>query len=43
MVYDVAGWKKLSRNEVNFRSYLKKHHPDKYEELVWREAIEQLS
>lgn len=43
MVYDVANWKKLSKNEQNLRRYLKKYHPDKYEELVWRETLEQLA
>ena len=29
--------KELSRNEISFRRYLKRYHPDKYEELIWRE------
>lgn len=32
--------KELSRNERNFRRYLKKYHPDKYDELVWLESME---
>lgn len=43
MVYDVARWKKLTPNEIKFRVYLKKYHPNKYEELIWHEAIEQLN
>jgi len=41
MVYDVAGWKKLTPNEVKFRNYLKMYHPEKYELLVWLEATEE--
>ena len=29
--------KRLSENEKKFRSYLKKYHPDKYEELLLNE------
>lgn len=43
MVYDGAGWKKLTLNEVKFRNYLKKYHPDKYDELVWNEVIEEFN
>ena len=27
----------LSRNEINFRKYLKQYHPDKYRELLSKE------
>jgi hypothetical protein len=32
--------KELSRNEINFRRYLQKYHPDKYEELIYLESID---
>ena len=31
--------KTLSRNEINFRRYLKRYHPDKYERLIFLENI----
>ena len=30
--------KKLSENEICFRNYLKKYHPDKYKQLIELEA-----
>ena len=33
--------KELSRNEINFRKYLKQYHPDKYEDLLLLESIEE--
>ena len=32
--------KVLSRNEINFRIYLKRYHPDKYEQLMFLESTE---
>jgi len=31
--------KELSRNEKNFRAYLKKYHPEKYERLIFLENM----
>jgi hypothetical protein len=33
--------KELSRNEKNFRKYLQKYHPEKYEDLMLLESIEE--
>lgn len=30
--------KELSRNEINFRAYMKKYHPEKYEQIIWQDA-----
>jgi len=30
----------ISENEIKFRNYLKKYHPEKYDELIFKESME---
>ena len=39
-IQNILFMKELTRNEKNFRRYLKKYHPDKYEELIWLDSIQ---